>query len=340
MRKFSTVAAAAAVLLGLASAAPAQAPGAPYDFNGRTIRFLVGNAAGGVNDTEMRLIGRHIVKYLPGRPNIVVQNLPGAGGLRMLEFMSQLDPVAEPVIAQVSSAIPFQARAGALDGVFDPRTVNWVGGFLRSTSICVVSTRSGIQTYEDLYTRQVTFGALSATGVTAASLAILRQGLGLRIQAVYGYDSIATIALAVARGEIDGTCGPYSSYPVTLAPLVEAGEMKLLLYLGAEPRDDIPVPYAYDLPLAAGQAEFFAAIQAAVGFARPLAIPAGADPAYVAAMRSAFDQMVADPAFIAEAATLNVDLRYRNFAELEAMTAALYATPQPLVDEIRVFLFE
>ncbi len=340
MRAHSIVVTAAAVLLGLASSAPAQAPAAPYDFAGGTIRFLVGNAAGGVADTEMRLVARHIVNHLPGDPTVVIQNLPGAGGARMLEFMAQLDPVTEHAIAQISSAIPFQARAAALDGVFDPRTASWVGGFLRSTSICVVGRLSDIETVADLYDRDATFGGLAATGTTAANYAILSRGLGLRINPIYGYDTIGSLALAVARGEIDGTCGPYSAYPVTFAPLIETGDLKLLLYIGAEERTDIAAPYAYDFPLVEGQADFFEAIKAAVGFARPLAIPAGADPAYVAAMRIAFDEMIADPAFIAEAATLNIDLRYRSPAELGAMTAALYATPQPLVDEIRAFLFE
>ena len=102
---------AATLLLGIVVSAPAQTPAAPYDFNGRTIRFLVGNAAGGITDTEMRLVARHIVHHLPGSPTIVVQNLPGAGGLRMLEFVSQLDPIAEPTLFQLSSSIPFQARA-------------------------------------------------------------------------------------------------------------------------------------------------------------------------------------------------------------------------------------
>jgi tripartite-type tricarboxylate transporter receptor subunit TctC len=340
MRAHSIVVTAAAVLLGLASSAPAQAPAAPYDFAGGTIRFLVGNAAGGVTDTEMRLVARHIVNHLPGSPTIVVQNLPGAGGLRMLEFVSQLDSIAEPTLFQLSSSIPFQARAGALGSVFDPRTVNWVGGFLRSTSICVVGTRSGIVTLDDLRTRDATFGALAGTGVTAANFAFLRRGLGLRINPVYGYDTTGNLALAVARGELDGTCAPYSAYPVTFAPLVEAGEIRLLTYLGAERRDDIDVPYAYDLPLVDGQAGFFEAIRAALAFSRPLAMPAGTDPALVAAMRAAFDQMMEDPAYIAEAAALNIDLRYRSPLELEEMTAALYATPEDLVQEIRAFLLE
>ncbi|MGV8839148.1 MAG: hypothetical protein ACWA6X_02470 [Bauldia sp.] len=331
---------AAILLAGLVSAAPAQVQAPAFDFAGRTIRFLVGYPAGGVNDTELRLISRHIVKFLPSNPDIVVQNVAGAGGLRMLEFMSRLDPVRELTVAQVTSTMPFQARAGALDGVFDPRTTAWIGGFLRSTTICIVGTRSGIESVEDLRQRDATFGGISATGMTAANYAILRRGLGLRIDPVYGYDGVASIALAVARGELDGMCGPYSTYPVTIAPLIEAGEVRMILYLGAERRDDLAVPYAYDFPLAAGQQEFFQAIAAVVGFARPIVAPAGSDPAYVAALRYAFDQMIVDPAFMAEAAALNVDLRYRSAAELEEMTQILYATPEELVAEIRTFMLE
>jgi len=331
---------AAAVLLGVVPAAHAQAPSVPYDFDGRTIRLMVPSAAGGAADLEMRLISQHIVKYLDGTPNFVVQNVGGAGGRRMLEFLAQLDPVAEPAMAVLSSTLPFIARAGGLARTFDPNTTNWVGGYLRSTSICVVGTRSGIASIDDLRTADFVFGGNSATGTGAANYAILQRAFGLRIVPVFGYDTTANLALAVSRDEIDGACGPYSTLPTVFQQFIDSGDMKLLLYLGAERRDDLGVPYAYDLPNVAGTDDFLAAVRTAIGFSRPLAIPAGADPAFVEAMRTAFDRVMADPEFVAAAARLNIDLAYRSAADIAAETAALYATPDTLIEEIKTFLYE
>lgn len=336
----SVLAAVVAALLVGNSATAQNTAAAAYDFTGRTVRFLVGSDPGGAADTESRLISRHIVKYLPGGVDIVVQNVPGAAGARMLEYLAQLDPITEPTFANVSSVLPFRARAGDFAGVFDPRTVNWVGGYLRSTTICVVGTHSGIETVDDLRTRDARFGAQSATGTTAANYAIMSRALGLRVVPVYGYDSVAVMALAVARGELDGVCSSYNALQVSYQPFIDSGELRMLLYIGPEERDDIDVPYAYDLPLVEGAGDFLAAARAAIGFARPLAIPAGADPAFVAAIRQAFDSMMMDPDFLAEAASLNIDLRYRTAADLDGMTAALYATPDALIEEIKTFLYD
>lgn len=323
-----------------ATAVAQVAPPAPYDFTGRTIRFLVGSDAGAGADTESRLIARYIVRYLPGEPSIVVQNIPGAGGARMLEFLSQLDPIAEPTFANISSILPFRARVGDFPGVFDPRTVNWVGGYLRSSQVCVVGTHTGIETLDDLRSQNARFGAQSATGTTAANYAILSRAYGLRIEPVYGYDSVAVMVLAVTRGELDGVCASYSTLPISFQPGIDAGELRLLFYLGAEPRDDIGVPYAYDLPIVAGTADFLAAARAAIGFSRPLAIAPGADPAFIAAIREAFDRMMMDPEFIAEAARFDIELRYRSAADLDRLTAELYAAPDATIEEIKNFLYE
>lgn len=317
-------------------AAVAQTPPALED---GTLRLVISQAAGGINDTEARLLARYLSPHLPGAPLIVAQNLPGASGARMLEFLLQLDPIAEPTIAMMASAIPFRSRAGRLDGIFDARTANWIGSFAASTTVCLAGTASGVASVADLPGRSLKFGVLNAGSSMGAFTTMFNNVLGFAIDAVAGYDSIGAIALAVQRGELDGLCAPYSSYPAILQPMVEDGTARLLLYIDTVPRPEFDVPWLFDLAMTPDQRTFLEAAVTSTSIARPFAMPVGTDPALVETMRAAFAAAVADPAFLAEAAGLGIDVRPRTGDEIAAAVAALYAMPDALVAEINALFF-
>ncbi|MGV8839903.1 MAG: Bug family tripartite tricarboxylate transporter substrate binding protein [Bauldia sp.] len=325
---------AAALALGPATAQ------APFSLEGRTIRFVVAQAAGSATDTEVRLMTRYFAKYLPGNPELVVQNLPGANGIRALEFVANLDPVRDLVVGATSSTIPFQARIGALDGVFDPLVANWVGTYTRSGSVCIAGANSGITSIDDLRTRDVTFGTQSASGSSYAIYMILKRAFGLRINVVVGYESLAATTLAVTRGELDGLCGPSTSLAAVIQPVVDSGAARFILYNYPVQRPEIPAPWLLDQPVVAGEEAFLQATLTAIGSNRPLYIPAGADPAFVALLRTAFDAILIDPDFIAEATALGIDVHYGSPATIEEMVRNLYATPDALIEEIRAFLYD
>jgi len=331
---------AGVVAVALASASLALAQNAaPFSLEGRTIRFLVPQGAGGATDTEARLLAQHMAGYLPGNPTIIVQNVTGADGLRMLEYASQLNPITDLTIMTVPSAAPFRARAGLIGDAFDPLTTNWLGGFVGGTSLCAVSTAANVAAAEDLRGRPLTMATSTAGGVTYATYMIMNRAFGFEIEPIIGYDSIATMALALGRGEIEGLCMPYSAYATTLQPMVDAGRAKLLLYIDANRRDDIGAPYLFDLPVLAGEDDFLRTAIASITFGRPVTALAGAEPAFVGAMRDAFAAAQADPGFIAGARALGVDLNPRTAAEVANAIADLYATPEPLIETLKTFLY-
>lgn len=312
---------------------------APFSLDGRTIRILIPNTAGGVVDTEGRLVQTHIARFLPGSPSIVVQNLPGAAGERMLEFINQTDPRDNLIIAMINSALIFHARAGDMPVTFDPLAVNWVGSIPASINAFMVATATGITRPEDLIDRPVTAAAIAAGGTSYLYYLLLNRALGFQIRPIAGYDGIGTMTLALGRNEVDAFMTPYSPYAQFVQPLVDAGQARFLFYISLEDHPEFGVPNILDIPMAPEDALILRTGVAGTSFGRPYLIPAGSDPAYVALMRAAFDQMAADPAFLADAARLGIEVRYRDAATLGAAVAELYATPDDVIAQVGAVLF-
>ncbi|MGV8839150.1 MAG: Bug family tripartite tricarboxylate transporter substrate binding protein [Bauldia sp.] len=328
--------AAALAALGLASGAEAQAP---YTMAGETVRVIVATSAGGTGDLQARLVADRLSAILPGNPGIVVQNVPGGGGLRLLEFVTQLDPATENFVYVVPSNMPFEARAGgAVAEAFDPRSVQWVGSFAGSAGVCVVSATSGIASVEDFRSRDVTMGVPEVSSNTYASYMMLQQA-GLRITPVVGYDSYATITLAVLRGEIDGLCTSYATYVTLLRPEIERGTLVPVLTTGPYALPELGIPWMLDLDMPADMRTLVETAVQVTSFARPWVAAAGADPDFVAAMRSAFADIVADPAFAALTAALDVEVRYAAPEDIAAAVERLYATPDGLIADVFQLLF-
>ncbi|MGV8839152.1 MAG: hypothetical protein ACWA6X_02490 [Bauldia sp.] len=317
----------------LLAAAPLHAQ-APPTLEGQTIRILIPNTAGGINDTEGRLVQAHVGRFLPGNPTVIVQNLPGAAGERMLEFMNQTDPVANPMIAMINSAIIFRARAGDMPATFDPRTVHWIGSIPASIFTFMVATSTGITRPEDLVGRPITAAAIAAGGTTYLYYLLLNRVLNFAIEPVVGYDGIGTMTLALQRGEVQGLITPYSSFAQFLQPLVDAGDARFLAYISLEDHPEFGVPNILDLPLPPEEAQTLRIGVAGTSFGRPFFAPPGSDPAFVAMIRAAFDQMAVDPEFLAAAAALGIDIRYRNSDGLAAAVAELYATPDEVIARV------
>ncbi len=315
---------------------------APYSLDGATIRVLVPTAAGGNADAQTRLLADYMARYLPGSPNLVVQNMNGAGGVLMLQFVAQLDPAVDPVMYNITNVMPFRSLAGTIDAnLFDPRTANWIGAFAGNTQFCIVSSKSGIDTIDDMKgDRRLLFAATSISGAAAAMYALMAQDLGLNIETVAGYDSFGAQLLAVQRGEVDGMCNNYSAYQSLVRPAVEAGDVKFIFYLGGDARADITeAPYIGDLVPPESMVSFNRLLNAIL-FGSSYALPPGSDARLVAAMRDAFAATMADPDFRAAAEAYGVDLQYETPDQLAARVNALAALTPEEIDQIGHLLGE
>ncbi len=331
----------AAVVLAAGSGGTALAQGSePFSLDGETIRVLLPGSVGGMSDVQTRILVEYLGRYLPGDPDFLVQNHPGAAGVRMLEYLDELDPSEEFIFYSSRSGMPFQARAGQMDeNLFDPREVNWLGSFRGSTLYCLVRSDSGVETLDDLRDQPVLFGAGSVTGNDYAIYLLLNEQLGLQIEPIVGYEDGASIALAVERGEVQGICNNYANYLQFLRPMVEAGDARILFYMGAEEREDIDAPYLFNHEMPAEAAEFMRVAIGAISFGGPYAMPEGSDPRYVEAMRDAFGATMADPEFLAATETAGIDLQAVSHDGIEEAVADLYAASDDLIGRISALFF-
>lgn len=202
----------------------------------------------------------------------------------------------------------------------------------------MVSANSGIASVEDLRGRDVTMGVTEVSSNTYASYRMLQEA-GLRITPVVGYDSYATITLAVLRDELDGLCTSYATYVTLLRPEVEKGTLIPIVTTGPYPLPELGIPWMVDLDMPADIRTLVETAVQVTAFARPWVAAAEADPDFVAAVRSAFAAIVADPAFAAQTAALDVEVRYAAPEDIAAAVDRLYATPDGLIAEVFQLLF-
>jgi tripartite-type tricarboxylate transporter receptor subunit TctC len=329
-----TAIAAAALLVGL-PVVPAAAQDAQSYYAGKTIKLIVGLPPGGGADAYARLVQRHLARHIPGTPSILIQNMPGAGSLRSVMALNT-SPDDGTVMAHFSSGLLTEAIAAPEKVRLDFRNYAWIGNVSEDVRVCYLRSAIGVRSWQDMLARnEVIFGATAQGNAGNVDTSLLRNLLGVKLKQVSGYAGSADKRLAVEKGEIDGDCGGWTSVPddwlrdhkinvmVRLSPTLGAGM-------------DKSVPFGGDLVHSDADSKVYDFLTAPERLGR-LFMVAGTVPAdRVAVLRAAFDAMVADPAFMAEAAQLRLLVAPMNAAEVARHVADLYATPPDLVSRAKV----
>jgi tripartite-type tricarboxylate transporter receptor subunit TctC len=311
-------------------ACPAPAQDVKSFYAGKTLKIIVGYPPGGGADAYARLVQRHFGRHVPGAPAIVAQNMPGAGTLRSVMALNT-SPDDGTVMAHFSSALLTEAITTPDRVKLDFRKFSWLGNVSEDVRVCYVRSSSGVRHWQDMLARrEVVFGATAPGTAGNVDTAMLRNLFGVKLKQVQGYAGSADKRLAVERGEIDGDCGGWTSVPddwlrerkinvvVRLSPTLVAGM-------------DKDVPFGGDLVKDANERKIYDFLVAPERLGR-LFMVAGTVPAdRVAALRAAFDAMVADAAFRADAEKVKLLVTPMTGGEVARHVGELYATPAELV---------
>jgi tripartite-type tricarboxylate transporter receptor subunit TctC len=322
----------ALVVLSIARPAQSQTPGEFY--KGKQIRWVVGTAAGQDYDLWARLIARHMVRYIPGNPTMVVENMPGAGHILATNYLFNTATRDGTVVGMVSRNMTDAAVMGMPNVRFDPGRFNWIGSPEVSNRVMFVSPASGIREVSDLFDHELIVGAPGgAQGVTAAPI-LLKNLLGMRLKIVQGYHSPNDVVLAIARGEVGAVVnsigGPES---VRRQQWVVSGELRALFNMEPEPLPNLDAPTIFDFVRTPEQRQVLTFFSNNVLLGRPLMAPPGVPAERVALLRGAFDATMRDEAFRKEAATMGFELAPKTGAEIAALVAAALATPKNIVEK-------
>ena len=323
---------AAACLLVLCTGA---ATASAQDFyKGKTLNILVGFTAGGGFDVNARLLARHIGRHIPGNPSVVVQNMPGAAGLKSVLYVDAVAPKDGTVIdifnfGNISDSRLMPERVKA-----DFRKFSWLGSISQDLTVCYVWHAIGIKTLAEAKGRGLIMG-LTATGSSSdVNQRILREVFGVPVKQVAGYPGSAEERLAVERGELDGDCGSWSSLPAEwvdgrkIVPIIKSSEIELP---GLPPG----VPYSVAIAPTERDRAIIKLLVAPGEVGRPFIASAAVPAERMQILRAAFDATMKDPQFLADAAKLRMPVLPKSAEEALKIVNEIYATPDDIVQAAR-----
>jgi tripartite-type tricarboxylate transporter receptor subunit TctC len=306
-------------------------------FAERTIKIIVGMPPGGGVDSYARLVQRHLARFLAGTPTLVVQNMPGAGSLRSVMALANSP---EDAIGTFSSSLITEAISVPDRVKLDFHNFAAIGNVSEDIRVCYTRSAIGVRRWSELMAReQVIFGATAPGTSGNIDTAMLRNLFGVRLKQVQGYAGSADKRLALEKGEIDGDCGGFTSLPedwlrgrkidvlVRLSPTLVAGL-------------DRNVPFGGDLLGSERDRKIYDFLTAPERLGRLFMVSAKVPAERVAALRAAFDAMVVDTAFLAEAQRSGLTVTPMTGGEVDRTIAALYATPPDILARARVIAGE
>jgi tripartite-type tricarboxylate transporter receptor subunit TctC len=336
----STLAAAAAALFFHAvDAARADDEVAAF-YAGKTVSMVVATAPGGGVDLIGRLVARHLQRHIPGKPSIIVQNMPGAGGNLMANHLFSSGALDGTVIGAPLNGMPTGPLLTPKVARFDPTKFTWIGSMYRSNNVAYVWHTSPVQTLEQLKTQEAIIGT-SGPGSGSYDLSMLsREVLGLKYRLVRGYKSSSEINIAMERGEIHAQIVGWDSIKAQRPDWIRD---KIITIIGHFSLEDPPElrPYARIVDLARTEADRQALrlILARQAHGRPYFLPPGVPLARSGALRRAFDATMRDPAFLVEAKAMKVEVDPMTGEDVQTLVGTVHQnTPAAVVDRVQAIM--
>jgi tripartite-type tricarboxylate transporter receptor subunit TctC len=297
-------------------------------YAGRTIYALVGLSAGGGNDRHMRLVARHIGRFIPGHPTVVPQNMVGADGLVLANYLYKVAPKDGTYFALLSNSLLGRQAVDAESLQYDVAKYNWLGSVSpRTVQVVVVSKSTGVNTIEDAMKKQVVLGSVGNGSTTSAFPRLLNDLLGTKFKVVEGYPGSPPLDLAIERHEVDGRHYTWTGLQANKPQWLAKGEVSLLLYSGEKPDDLNGVPSLDSLIKNDADREVAQVVNAGTQLGYPFATTPDAPKDRLAALRSAFEAMYNDPEFRKEAKKARVELGLLRHTDLEKIIQKVLAEP-------------
>jgi tripartite-type tricarboxylate transporter receptor subunit TctC len=277
-------------------------------YRGKTVRIIVGFSAGGGYDAYSRLIGRHLHKHIPGNPNVLVDNMAGAGSILAANHINNVAPKDGTVIGNISGQIILEQLFANPAVQYDMTKFRTLGVPIGETYLLVVTRKPGVTRFEELLGpkgKQVVMGGIPGSTVEQAPI-IMRDALGVNFKVVSGYKGTADIRLAIDSGEVEGLFNSWTSMKITSFDKIKSGEWLVLAQIGEEPIPDLPnsknIP---TIPMVAKTAEQRQLLRFGIAapnqFRKIYVLPPGTPPERVSALETAFTKTFADKEFLAEA---------------------------------------
>jgi tripartite-type tricarboxylate transporter receptor subunit TctC len=301
-------------------------------YEGKTISFVVGLAPGGGYDVYARLLARHLPKYVPGSPKIIVENRVGAASGTAATYVYRIAPKDGTVVGVTLEILPLYQKVFSERVGFDMSKVQWIGNMATMNSMIAVSNQSPVKTIADMTKHEAHLGSTGVLSLTYIVPALLNSLHGAKFKIVTGYRGTSEIDLAIERGELHGAGGQWTRYVSGRPDWIASGKIMPLLQFGL---DDDPLmkgaPQLTSLAENDEQRAIYRIISSAPRFARAMWVTPEVPSDRVELLRKAFAETMTDPGFLADAAKANLDISPTSIRDVQSAAADIGATaPQHL----------
>ncbi len=258
-------------------------------YAGKTFTIVVGSDVGGGYDANARLLSRHIGKFIPGNPTVIVQNRPGGGSIIAANYIYNVAPKDGTTIGMVQRGIPLFKLTNQPGVQYDPEKYTWIGNMASEVGVTVVSDNSPAKKTEDLFTQEIVVGGSGAGAENETGPRLLNAVLGTKFKLVSGYKSQTEVTLAMERGEVAGVGSmSWPNVKNNKAQELRQGKIRVLMQNGLKRDKDLPnIPLSLEFAKndADRQALEFYFTQNTI--ARPIVAPPGVPADRAAALRAA-----------------------------------------------------
>jgi tripartite-type tricarboxylate transporter receptor subunit TctC len=326
--------------LALVAAPHAHAQSVAEFYRGKQISLVTSASVGGGYDQYARLIAKHMQRHIPGEPNIIVQNMVGAEGLRAANFLYNVAPQDGTVIGGLSRNTGL-ARFYDFNNAgiqFDARKFHWLGSPQQEIGLFILSTKSGLHSLDDLKTREITVSSTAHNSPSTIYSRILNATIGTRLKPIEGYDGSQACLMALERGEVDAHVSGGSSAPfrARIAPWLGKDEAKVIMQMGMK-RDPAfaDVPTAIEVESAPADKQMFEIAFAEQVMGRPFVLPPGVPRDRIVALRAAFDATMKDVEFLDDAGMQKAEIDPVGGEAINALLDRVYAAPPAVAARIR-----
>ena len=326
---------ALAAALAAAVAAPAAADDVADFFRGRQITYVIQAGAGGYYGLNGRLIADHMGRFIPGNPSIVPQHMPGAGGIKAANHAYNVAPKDGTVMAMLSADLAVVQRMKPEAVRYDAAKFNWIGSIYPFSQVLSIYHTANVKTLDDLKKKEIVLGHTGRSSHNYMQGVLLAKYYGLKLRNVAGYRGGSDLYLAMERGEVHGRIGSWSSLVATKGDWLARKKIVSLMQAGLERSAALrDVPTMVELAPNDEVREMFAFLSGGTPVGWSACLPPGVPAARVAALRTAWEALLRDPAFQADVKKRKAAIDARTAAQVEAAVKRTLATPDAIVKKI------
>jgi tripartite-type tricarboxylate transporter receptor subunit TctC len=337
-RRFFVISGAA--IFAKVLSAPTSALAADF-YEGKILHFYVGIPPGGAYDLVPRIIAAHMSKYIPGHPKIIVENMPGAGSLTMMNYLYNQAARDGTSIGFPMNTILLEPSLKLVSGAsgnarFDLSRMAWVGTPGQDPAVAWVGGHSPIASFEDLRRQGATFGSTGAGADSTVIANLANQFLGAKIKIVSGYKGVAEYIMAFESGEIDGAVTTYAALMAARPDWIKTGRIRLLAQFGAARSKDLPdVPTAIELATDTESKDVLRVYSVKFAAAYPIVLPPDTPASQIQILREAFMRTMADPEYKAQIESVRISGAPVSPEMIEHFVRDIDGAPASVINRLR-----